>query len=219
MNRTSPAELESATNRRAIAFVRARAQRDRDGALVRIGRVLDAAGIRAQPEELCAGLLRVGVLTINFHPDRIASNGRRVAAALAANGVYRSQFETSISSGGLTAHTGGDRDRWEETLFGGAYQSADEIPAEAPPLPEPRRWAEFCGAGRAAELARSVISRFSMDGRHLDAAAIGRAAASVTEDLDLWRSWDDSEDAPTRLKDLWHILVAYGRPIETAGQP
>lgn len=61
-----------------------------------------------------------GVLTLNFHPDRLLADGRSVAEALYADGVYRSQFETSISSGGLTAYRGGDRDVWERALFAGA---------------------------------------------------------------------------------------------------
>ncbi|WP_425413812.1 DUF3626 domain-containing protein [Ruania albidiflava] len=41
--------------------------------------------------------------------------------SLAADGVYRSQFATGISNGGLTAHPGGDRWRWESRLFAGRY--------------------------------------------------------------------------------------------------
>ena len=40
------------------------------------------------------------------------------------DGVYRSQFETGTSNGGLTAHPGGNRWLWEERLFGGAYNDA-----------------------------------------------------------------------------------------------
>ncbi|WP_433057463.1 DUF3626 domain-containing protein [Dactylosporangium sp. CS-033363] len=61
------------------------------------------------------------VITINFHPDR-SVGGRTVLQGLAADGRFRSQFETGISNGGLTAYPGGDRDRWEERMFGGAYQ-------------------------------------------------------------------------------------------------
>jgi hypothetical protein len=61
-------------------------------------------------------------ITINFHPDRIVGGRRTVAEGLLADGRFRSQFETGISNGGLTAYPGGDRDRWEERMFGGAYQ-------------------------------------------------------------------------------------------------
>jgi hypothetical protein len=44
---------------------------------------------------------------------------------LAQEGIYRSQFETRTSNGGLTAHPGGDRWRWESRMFGTAYDTAD----------------------------------------------------------------------------------------------
>ncbi|WP_373312371.1 DUF3626 domain-containing protein [Asanoa siamensis] len=43
---------------------------------------------------------------------------------MARSGVYRSQFETGTSNGGLTAFPGGDRWRWESRIFGGAYDAA-----------------------------------------------------------------------------------------------
>jgi hypothetical protein len=43
---------------------------------------------------------------------------------MARDGVYRSQFETGTSNGGLGAHPGGDRWGWEARLFGGAYDHA-----------------------------------------------------------------------------------------------
>ncbi|MFJ7194982.1 MULTISPECIES: DUF3626 domain-containing protein [unclassified Streptomyces] len=69
-------------------------------------------------------------LTLNFHPDREAA-GRPVLAALAQDGVYRSQFVTGTSNGGLTAHPGGDRWRWESRIFAGAYDAA---PGEQRPV-------------------------------------------------------------------------------------
>ncbi|WP_312034320.1 DUF3626 domain-containing protein [Actinoplanes sp. TBRC 11911] len=65
-------------------------------------------------------------ITLNFHPDR-----RSILRALAADPIYRSQFVTGTSNGGLTAHPGGDRWRWEHTMFGGAY---DEAPADVRPV-------------------------------------------------------------------------------------
>ncbi|MFF9200220.1 DUF3626 domain-containing protein [Streptomyces sp. NPDC014779] len=62
-------------------------------------------------------------VTLNFHPtflDRLAEDG-----------VYRSQFVTGTSNGGLTAHPGGDRWRWESRIFGGAY---DDAPAHERPV-------------------------------------------------------------------------------------
>lgn len=58
-------------------------------------------------------------VTCSFHPDRWAAPGSTelVIERLAREGVYRSQFVTGTSSGGLTAFRGGDRFRWESALF------------------------------------------------------------------------------------------------------
>ncbi|MEV7601751.1 DUF3626 domain-containing protein [Kitasatospora sp. NPDC089797] len=68
-------------------------------------------------------------VTLNFHPDR-ASRGRPILTALAEDGRYLSQFATGTSNGGLTAHPGGDRWRWESRIFNGAYD--DAAPRERP---------------------------------------------------------------------------------------
>jgi hypothetical protein len=62
-------------------------------------------------------------VTLNFHPDTIHA-GATVIERLAQCGLYRSQFETGISNGGLTAYPGGDRWVWENRIFGGAYDAA-----------------------------------------------------------------------------------------------
>lgn len=65
--------------------------------------------------DLASWLFRFPI-TINFHPDRIAGDGLTAAQSLAASGVYRSQFETGVSAGSVTA-VGGDRQRWETATF------------------------------------------------------------------------------------------------------
>ncbi|MET8746918.1 DUF3626 domain-containing protein [Streptomyces sp. NPDC004728] len=62
-------------------------------------------------------------VTLNFHPDRLL-HGKPILEALSEDGVYRSQFVTGTSNGGLTAHPGGDRWCWESRIFGGAYDAA-----------------------------------------------------------------------------------------------
>lgn len=69
-------------------------------------------------------------VTLHFHPDRLVGD-RLTIEALADDGRYRSQFETGTSNGGLTAHHGGDRWRWESRMFGGAY---DDAPASERPV-------------------------------------------------------------------------------------
>lgn len=107
----------------AIAAVRAQVVRDRDRHRARIEQVLEAEGIRADVSRLCKSPLEEARVTLNFHPDRLIADGRTVAEALRDEGVYRSQFETGISNGGLTAYPGGDRDEWERRLFEGAYHA------------------------------------------------------------------------------------------------
>ena len=62
-------------------------------------------------------------------PDRLA-DGVPILRRMAADGIYRSQFETGTSNGGVTAYAGGDRWRWESRMSGGAY---DDAPAAARP--------------------------------------------------------------------------------------
>ena len=59
-------------------------------------------------------------VTLHFHPDRLVG-GVPILRRMADDGVYRSQFETGTSNGGMTAFPGGDRWRWESRIFGGAY--------------------------------------------------------------------------------------------------
>ncbi|MCC6179321.1 MAG: DUF3626 domain-containing protein [Chloroflexi bacterium] len=63
-------------------------------------------------------------VTLQFHPERLTLKGAPLLVAMARDGVYRSQFETGTSNGGLTAHPGGDRWHWESRIFGGAYDDA-----------------------------------------------------------------------------------------------
>lgn len=69
----------------------------------------------------CLSAIRChGRVTLNFHPDRL-SNGISVAESMLESGVYKSQYETKISNGSVSAYAGGERDGWERKLFGGAY--------------------------------------------------------------------------------------------------
>ncbi|MGC0249814.1 MULTISPECIES: DUF3626 domain-containing protein [unclassified Pseudactinotalea] len=69
-------------------------------------------------------------IVVHFQPGWRFGDGT-VLDAIAASGVYRSQWETGTSNGGLTAHVGGDRWRWESRLFKGRY---DEAPANERPV-------------------------------------------------------------------------------------
>jgi len=69
-------------------------------------------------------------ITLHFHPER-DFHGVSVLESMARDGMYRSQFDTGTSNGGLTAYPGGWRWQWESQMFGGAY---DETPAAERPL-------------------------------------------------------------------------------------
>ena len=56
-------------------------------------------------------------VTLHFHPDRLAGRAP-ILRRMADDGVYRSQFETGTSNGGLTAYPGGDRWLWESRRTG-----------------------------------------------------------------------------------------------------
>lgn len=66
------------------------------------------------------------MLTVQFHPNW-PHGARTVIESIAADGVYRSQFATGISNGGLTAYRGGDRWEWESRLFAGRYDDQPEL--------------------------------------------------------------------------------------------
>jgi len=68
-------------------------------------------------------------VTLHFHPDLPSERGLTLAS-IARRGTYVTQFETRTSNGGLTAHHGGDRWRWESRIFGGAYDARE--PSERP---------------------------------------------------------------------------------------
>ena len=118
--------------RNALEHVRKRARYTRERDLARIAAVLASAGVHVEADTLIAAIHHSSRVTVNFHPDRLLPDGRSVATALYEEGIYRNQFESKISNGGLTAFAGGDRDIWEEALFGGAYQAAGVTEAERP---------------------------------------------------------------------------------------
>lgn len=111
----------------ALAHVAERAAPGRETARARltVGGVVDV-------EALAARVRAEARITLSFHPDRLLADGRTVAERLLDEGRYRNQFETGISNGSRTAFAGGDRDRWEGALFGGAYQTVGVRSDERP---------------------------------------------------------------------------------------
>jgi len=112
----------STEQRDAIDRVRARALALRPAARTRLGAHLRAASVPdAAFAEAMAKLHDQGRVVLAFHPERLSRSGRTVAQGLLADGVYKTQYETGLSSGSESAFAGGQRDEWERRLFAGAY--------------------------------------------------------------------------------------------------
>jgi hypothetical protein len=128
-------DLERLTHAQRAALQHISAQVDVRRAIAR-SRVRDAVAAAGCPESLLgAALTAIGLharVVVHFHPDRIGARNVTTAEALLEDGRYRSQFETGLSSGGLTAFPGGDRDAWERKLFGGAYHALGSDLGERP---------------------------------------------------------------------------------------
>jgi hypothetical protein len=89
-----------------------------------VARVLASCGCPTETYDAAAeSIRRHARVIVHFHPDRIGIKPLTVAEALHDDGQYRSQFETGLSSGSLSAFPGGARDAWEKALFGGAYHA------------------------------------------------------------------------------------------------
>jgi len=71
-------------------------------------------------------------VALHFHPDRPDPNLKTVAEALLESGLYKNQFETLLSSGSVSAFPGGERDQWENKIFGGAYHAESSTNSERP---------------------------------------------------------------------------------------
>lgn len=82
--------------------------------------------------EAVAAIQNHGRIALHFHPDRPDFELRTVAQALLEQGLYKSQFETGLSSGSLSAYPGGERDLWERRLFGEAYHKGGCTDRERP---------------------------------------------------------------------------------------
>jgi hypothetical protein len=132
----------------ALKFVSQRAGLRTREASKEIDHILQMSNLSRQHfEQAIAQIKSHARVALHFHPDRPCPNrvgpnrigpdhpgpgDRSVAAALLDEGIYRSQFETGISNGGLSAHPGGARHRWETQIFGDAYETPGVSPAERP---------------------------------------------------------------------------------------
>lgn len=106
----------------ALNYVREYAQSRKKEANETIAQLLKMSNIKTEAYEHAVSKLKENVkVGLHFHPDRLDSQMKSVAEALHAQGIYKSQFETLLSNGSVSAHPGGARDTWEDRLYNGAY--------------------------------------------------------------------------------------------------
>lgn len=105
----------------------------RSGAHDDISAVLERAGLSQNVYDDAVESVRArpGV-ALHFHPERLSRMGRSVAEGLLQDGVYKNQFDAGLSSGSPSAFPGGERDLWENRLFGGAYHGIDDASSGRP---------------------------------------------------------------------------------------
>jgi hypothetical protein len=138
LNRTASEAVESMRElteeqRNAIAALEGRALGLRAEARARIDASLRAASVDEGDYHAAVERIREqGRVALAFHPERLSRSGRTVAEGLLADGAYRTQFETGLSSGSNTAFAGGERDEWERRLFDGAYHRPDAVLSDRP---------------------------------------------------------------------------------------
>lgn len=100
------------------------ARKNKIEAKATIKHILKMSNISSQVFELVVNKIKQHAkIGIHFHPDRPDSTMTTIAAALLEQGNYKSQFETGLSNGSVSAYPGGERDLWENKLFEGAYQT------------------------------------------------------------------------------------------------
>jgi hypothetical protein len=123
----------SMCQRAALRHVEAIACRAEAADRGRIGDMLTRAGCDCDDYARALECVRSHArIVLHFHPDRFGLKSTTVAEALLEDGVYRNQFETGLSSGSVSAFSGGERDAWENTLFGGAYHVDGVTDSERP---------------------------------------------------------------------------------------
>jgi len=119
--------------RRAIEHVRGLALRVVSGLRDDIIGILERAGLDEAAYDNATNNLRTHArVGLHFHPERLSKSGLSVCEGFLRDGLYRNQFETGLSCGSPSGFAGGERDLWEERLFGGAYHSQGVQAADRP---------------------------------------------------------------------------------------
>lgn len=104
----------------ALEYISKYAENEKREAKATINHILNMSNITDEIfEEAVANLKSHARIALHFHPDRLDSNMRNIAEALLEQGRYKSQFETLLSNGSVSAYPGGERDLWEKRIFEG----------------------------------------------------------------------------------------------------
>jgi len=112
------------SQQRAIAQLRSDALSLKADAIDNLNAILRLSNISSSSLNLALDSIRqYACVALHFHPDGPVGH-RTVASGLLEDGIYKSQFETGISNG-LVSAPGGPRDEWERTLLNGAYSGVE----------------------------------------------------------------------------------------------
>jgi len=123
----------TASQAAALRYIKAYAREVRTVGQEELANVLAMSNIaEATFEEVVRQIKKHARVGLQFHPDRISKSGRSVAQALFEDGIYKNQFETHVSSGGLDPTAEGIRARWEDNVFGGAFSTHNADLSERP---------------------------------------------------------------------------------------
>lgn len=122
MDQAWSSEVLHESQRRALEHVTAYARTRKAAACETMSDILAMSNLRAEALERAVSNIKTHArVALHFHPDRPDAQSRTIAESLLEGGVYRSQFETLLSNGSVSAFPGGARHQWESRIFGGAY--------------------------------------------------------------------------------------------------
>lgn len=117
----------------ALDYIAVYARNQKKEAKQEIKGIIQMSNIAQQSFEEAVNKLKSHArVALHFHPDRPGPTMKSVAKALLEQGIYKSQFETLLSNGSVSAYPGGERDLWEKRMFGGAYQIEGSTNSERP---------------------------------------------------------------------------------------
>jgi Protein of unknown function (DUF3626) len=123
----------TSSQQEALLYFTRYAKEHKEEARATINHILNMSNISVDLfEEAIHHIKSYAHIGLHFHPDRPTSTMNTVADSLLIHGEYKSQFETLISNGKVSPDPGGDRDLWEKSIFGGAYQMEGALMCDRP---------------------------------------------------------------------------------------